>query len=395
MGVLPEASKELVPKPYRVRPSFCSIYLSSLVTQRLMSDPDSPLIDFYPEEFVQDMNGKKQEWEAIVKIPFIDAARLQAAMAECESQLSEDERRRNSLGPSLLFKYSEEPQPTYLSSFPGIFPDIQRCHCIMEAYNLPILDGLHLVQGLCDGVQLGADALAGFPSLKTLRHTGQLGYHNVNVFNSDTRNKSMIIHIDNAYENNSVQQLAAQLLGNRAFFGWPFLQEGLVVAISDGQSRFSKPANGVVATRLGNEAANLWRRKVERLTHLYSKRFGVIVGDVDVLLHARPLKGAHSSMARLCVDDSLGLRRTESGALVKDYEETEVEQAMQMVLTQVASEDPRFVEKEPPPISEEFPLETRVFFLGEHAYGVAAQVAETTETTLSIMLAVRSHTSLW
>ncbi|KZV90588.1 hypothetical protein EXIGLDRAFT_616721 [Exidia glandulosa HHB12029] len=60
---------------------------------------------------------------------------------------------------------------------------------------------------------------------------------------------------------------------------------------------------------------------------------------------------------------------------------------MQLVLTQVASEDPRFVEKEPPPLSEEFPIATRVFFLGEHAYGVAAQVAETTDTTLSIMLA--------
>jgi 5'-3' exoribonuclease 1 len=46
-----------------------------------MFSPNSPIIDFYPLEFEQDLNGKKQDWEAIVKIPFIDADRLLSAMA--------------------------------------------------------------------------------------------------------------------------------------------------------------------------------------------------------------------------------------------------------------------------------------------------------------------------
>ena len=46
-----------------------------------MYDPNSCIIDFYPVDFEQDLNGKKQEWEAIVKIPFIDEARLLHAMA--------------------------------------------------------------------------------------------------------------------------------------------------------------------------------------------------------------------------------------------------------------------------------------------------------------------------
>jgi 5'-3' exoribonuclease 1 len=46
-----------------------------------MYDVSSPIVDFYPTQFEQDMNGKKQEWEAIVKIPFIDATRLKKAMA--------------------------------------------------------------------------------------------------------------------------------------------------------------------------------------------------------------------------------------------------------------------------------------------------------------------------
>lgn len=64
MGVLPDLSNAIIPDAYR----------------DLMSDPASPIIDFYPRDFVQDLNGKKAEFEAIVKIPFIDEHRLLKTM---------------------------------------------------------------------------------------------------------------------------------------------------------------------------------------------------------------------------------------------------------------------------------------------------------------------------
>ncbi|KAI0663830.1 exonuclease II [Cubamyces menziesii] len=363
MGVLPEASKELIPLAYR----------------DLMYDPNSPILDFYPTEFEQDLNGKKQDWEAIVKIPFIDEKRLLKAMSSREHRLTEDERVRNSFGTSTKFTYAPGEPTVYPSSLPGIFPPLYRCFCKMEPFDLPTLDGLHLIQGLCDGVQLGAEALAGFPSLQTLPHTATLGYHGVNVHGSESRNKSMVVHIVNAHENRKVEDIAQEMIGRRIFIGWPFLQEGMVSAISDSLFKYEKlsvipgkPAK-VVSNPHSPQGLGLWKMKAEKVEHYYSKRCGVITGNVEVLVHVRPLKG---------------LKRLDNGAFVKDYEDAdkEVEQAVQMTVSEVFSEDPRFIEREPPPLSEEFPEGSKVFFLGEHAYGVAAQVSGTSDDTLSVIL---------
>jgi 5'-3' exoribonuclease 1 len=39
-----------------------------------MLSENSPVIDYYPVDFETDLNGKQQEWEAVVLIPFIDEA---------------------------------------------------------------------------------------------------------------------------------------------------------------------------------------------------------------------------------------------------------------------------------------------------------------------------------
>ena len=64
MGVLPAASFQHIPEAFR----------------SLMFDPGSPIIDFYPTGFELDLNGKKNDWEAVVKIPFIDEKRLLEAL---------------------------------------------------------------------------------------------------------------------------------------------------------------------------------------------------------------------------------------------------------------------------------------------------------------------------
>lgn len=120
-----------------------------------MVNEDSPILEFYPDTFDTDLNGKQHEWEAVVLIPFIDEVstcilyvhgvvaivtfgtviifntfqeRLLQAMKPCSLRLSDEEVERNAHGPCLIYKYDKEaPSHTYHSPWPTQFPDVQNC----------------------------------------------------------------------------------------------------------------------------------------------------------------------------------------------------------------------------------------------------------------------------
>lgn len=71
--------------------------------QTLMINEDSPILDFYPEDFEIDMNGKKMQWQGVALLPFIDQHRLLTALKSKEGELSDDEKRRNSWGDNVMF----------------------------------------------------------------------------------------------------------------------------------------------------------------------------------------------------------------------------------------------------------------------------------------------------
>lgn len=93
MGVLPASSNHALPE----------------VFHDLMSDPESEIIDFYPEDFPLDLNGKKFAWQGVILLPFIDEKRLLAAMEKKYPLLSEDERNRNTHGTEVLLLSDQHP----------------------------------------------------------------------------------------------------------------------------------------------------------------------------------------------------------------------------------------------------------------------------------------------
>ena len=93
MGVLPAASNHAIPEVFR----------------SLMSDENSEIIDFYPEEFPIDLNGKKFAWQGVALLPFIDERRLLKAMASRYPQLSPEDAARNEVGKDVLILSDQHP----------------------------------------------------------------------------------------------------------------------------------------------------------------------------------------------------------------------------------------------------------------------------------------------
>lgn len=87
MSVFPAASSQNLPLSWR----------------RLMSDPKSSIIDFYPKGFRIDLNGKKAAWMGVALLPFIDEQRLILALKNVYPDLTEEEEERNAHGPHLMF----------------------------------------------------------------------------------------------------------------------------------------------------------------------------------------------------------------------------------------------------------------------------------------------------
>ena len=84
LSVLPPQSGNFLPPSY----------------ESLMTTSTSPLNEYYPKDFEVDANGKKNAWECIVKIPFINEKILLDAVSGIDHQasLTPSEKSRNILG---------------------------------------------------------------------------------------------------------------------------------------------------------------------------------------------------------------------------------------------------------------------------------------------------------
>ncbi|ESW04477.1 hypothetical protein PHAVU_011G097800 [Phaseolus vulgaris] len=93
LSVLPPASADALPKAY----------------EQLMLDEQSRILDFYPQDFEVDTEGKPFTWQGICKLPWIDDGRLVAETKELKNELSEKEAIRNSpKADSLLVRSSSK-----------------------------------------------------------------------------------------------------------------------------------------------------------------------------------------------------------------------------------------------------------------------------------------------
>ncbi|XP_033763186.1 5'-3' exoribonuclease 1-like isoform X1 [Pecten maximus] len=284
MAVLPSNSKELLPEAY----------------WNLMLMDNSEIIDFYPADFQSDLNGKQQDWEAVVLIPFIDEKRLLTAMYKVEHLMTNSEKKRNCHSPSLCYDYVSDPLPAYPSPLPGVFPDVVNNHSKLtlipkDEFQLP----RHLInKGLLKGTRQDV-YFPGFPTFKHLPHKAYLKKEGVKVFSANSRGENMMLSLLSR-KDEDIKTIANSVLHNSLFVNWPHMVEVKVISVSDGNTRYelstTKTEGGQTRTRVVEEEMNhsdqmIWRKDVVAIRERYHDRLGVDVGQTHVSLRALPLVG--------------------------------------------------------------------------------------------------------
>uniref|UniRef100_A0AAV1UG39 Uncharacterized protein n=1 Tax=Peronospora matthiolae TaxID=2874970 RepID=A0AAV1UG39_9STRA len=355
MSNLPSSSADLVPKPYRF----------------LMLSPLSPIKHFYPETFAIDTEGKRNAWEGVNLLPFIDVALLKQAIAQyCpDSELTEAERRRNKLQrvPIRIVR-DVDALNTLKSSLPGVagYPDVQYCNTRVEEYYLPGIPGGEFQSKLMDGVVL---PLPGFPSLYTVQiestRTASVG---LNCFGMRSRKPSLILQLPASGKLNDGESATAdeinprELLGTTVLANWPNLHEGLVVGISTQsgeyrQKQFSRKRNNhglkpseIEFTQYGSDEKSAWNYYAQtEVVKLLSGRGTPGSGGIDlgragitVVLHVLPLQGMVSNPL--------------TGGIEKKFGETEAFVPAQLTVRNRKLLDARFEETAMMPLDERFPV---------------------------------------
>lgn len=226
LAVLPAASKQLLPKAFR----------------DLMTNSSSELIEYYPTDFETDLNGKKNEWEAVVLIPFIEEQSLLSAMKRCYKDLTENEAARNSHGPMFEYSFTKEDQ----GEISGVFglPRLSKSYALEKHITREqVLEATKdLILSKAKGVKTDV-YFPGFPTMKHLKYTSELKSCRVRVFDQPSRNENMILKPIMREGYNDIISIVHDYLDQIVFIGWPHLTKAKVFAISDRSQRID--ANGV------------------------------------------------------------------------------------------------------------------------------------------------------
>eukprot|EP00884_Botryococcus_braunii_P018829 jgi/Botrbrau1/562/Bobra.0010s0030.2 len=349
LAVLPALSSDLLPKPYK----------------ELMTSPSSPIVDFYPESFRIDLEGKRADWEGIVLVPFIDEARLLAAEATITpDKLSAEERRRNVLGDILIFTFAENSTDTEFCT-----PTLPSCRhpftCNSRCTRQPPPTALSkkekgFLPVLVKGTIVGKGGPPGFPTLKILRFQSGLKAVGVDILGIPSKKESVILQLMDPTQGQppSPQVAGESTLGQHCWIRWPYLTEAVVEGVSNSSETVTKEGSKIHS----KEEEQEWIRNADKLTRDFLVKKGVELGTINLLFHVRPCQGL--------------VRRTD-GVIEKRFSKDTVLHPMQATLRRnVSMRDPRLdTELATARLANlKLPVDSKALFVARANYGALATV---------------------
>ena len=340
MGCLPPASAELVPKLYRW----------------LMMDPSSPILQFYPPTFAVDMNGKKNPWEGVNLLPFIDADLLKNTIAEhCpESKLTSAERQRNSFGNVYAYRYDPTGEDFVPSPNTQIgLSDVHGSHSSETLIEEDAVTGGGIPGFKAKLMEGTVIPYPGFPSLNVLpmakRELIKVG---LNCFGSPSKYPTMMLTLNALPALPPLEQLAQTVLERSVFVNWPMMHEGRVVAISDEEQEIRKVDGKLVVKKHSAMAGQKWATQSQLMQQMYfvgngiPGSGGIDIGEIKIRLKLLPLQGMRVLQS--------------NGAKKKVFGQQEADVPLQLALWQAPAPDPRFQERGPMTLQDRFPNNSNV-----------------------------------
>ena len=282
LGCLPPASCTLLPRTY----------------QWLMLSADSPVLHFYPVDFGIDQDGKKNPWEAVVLLDFIDERLLMDAETKhCPpDKLTKVENARNQFGSVLTHLFDPSAVEMYPSCNPEIqLPDIPCCQSTVSESYPSLSPGCFFKPELVPGTVY---PIAGFPSLTILPLNGmKTEAVKINMFGSESKYKSVVLEIRSPDVVGMDASKAEPLLGRIVFVNYPQIHEAKVVAVTTAKEEV-RLVNGLPHhTVWDSTASRQWAQESEDEEGKYLKgrgtpgTGGLRIGNVVVRLRVAPLQG--------------------------------------------------------------------------------------------------------
>lgn len=169
----------------------------------------------------------------------------------------------------------------------------------------------------------------------------------------------------NLFENETPEDIAMSIIGQPVFTDWPFLIEARVLSIADELFTYQKSDQGgrisIIKNPHDNKSISRFYSSIEKSETYYSKRCGVVIGQVDITVRLEVFSG---------------MQLLNDGSIVKQYASKEdFDIPVQMLVTGNYF-DPRYENQPCPAITQEFPVDSLVFFLSKGKYGVIGKVID-------------------
>ena len=367
MGCLPPASCALVPARY----------------QKLMTDPTSPIIRFYPQDFVVDMNGKRNPWEGVNILPFIDVQLLKDTIASfCpDSMLSPAEAKRNSRGNVLLYTHDPTENVTVPSPNQRIgLIDIIQCHSKVSTIDAPDRLDICFKPELVPGTQI---PYPGFPSLNVLpvEHI-ELTKVGLNCFGTASKYPNIILFLHKMPELPPVEQMAGNIIGKSLYINWPMMHEARVVAISDHNCEVRLVDKKITVKKFNDKEAEEWQSETTSMETKYLSGYGVPgsggvnIGEIQYRLKLLPLQGMRTNLA--------------TGATKKLFGTEEADVPLQLCLWRAPAPDPRFEEHGALTVTDRFSPECKVVITKGKLRGCVGSVVGAADDGKSVGVRVQA-----